>query len=100
MPNDISRKGDLARELKKLTEHRSWPVLKALWAEEKERLVRATARAMFSGNETLKEVDQRMIDYRRGYLRGVDDVLNAPDRAVLMFEKAVETEEKRGTGRV
>ena len=97
---ELTEKADLAREFKKLTEHPSWPTLRAVFAKERERMERATARKVLAGTETADPIDQRVIDYRRGWMRGVQAVLDAPDLAILNFEKALNAEEKRGTGRV
>lgn len=96
----MAKKGDTARELAKLTEHVAWPTLRAVFAEAREKAERRLAREMFSGGETHAPLDQRAIDYRRGFLRGCQAVLDAPELAQHAFQKALETEEKRGSGRV
>lgn len=97
---EVAKKGDIARDLAKLTEHPSWPTLRAVFADAREKAERRLSREMFSGGETHAPIDQRAIDYRRGFLRGCQAVLDAPELAQQAFERALETEEKRGSGRV
>lgn len=100
MRRETAKKGDTARDLAKLTEHPSWAVLRQVFAQEREKAERRLAREMYGGGETHPAIDQRQIDYRRGFLRGCQAVLDAPELAEQLFERAMRTEEKRGTGRV
>lgn len=100
MRRDVAKKGTIAQDLAKLTEHPSWPVLREEFAKAREQAERRLAREMLSGGETKEPVDQRKIDYRRGFLRGAQAVLDQPELAQHAFEKALETEGTRGTERV
>lgn len=82
--------GTVAKELNKLTEYPEWDVLRQEFAKAREAAERRMARDMFSGGEGAKPLDQRQVDYRRGFLRGVQAVLDAPGDADTAFKKAME----------
>jgi hypothetical protein len=48
------------------------------------------------GNETVDPIDQRAVDYRRGYLKGTEDFLLYPERLVAQFEKVMERTQDSG----
>lgn len=100
MRRDVAKKGTLAQDLAKLTEHPSWPVLRQVFADAREKAERKLSREMLSGGELVAPVDQRKVDYRRGFLRGCQAVLDHPELAQHAFEKALETEGTHGPERV
>ena len=85
--------GDAARELGKLVEHPSWPRLRSEIEKRKHGYLSKIAREMSSGGIDAAPVNQREIDYVRGFLRGVDAVLDTPERAIEILEKALKREE-------
>ena len=82
--------GTLAQELNKLVEYPEWDVLRESFAKARAVAEERMAREMFSGGEDKTPLDQRKIDYRRGFLRGVQSVLDAPGNADTAFRKAME----------
>ena len=82
--------GTLARELHKLTEMPEWQTLRSVFAEQREAAEVRMAREMFAGGIDKSPLDQREVDYRRGFLRGVQAVLDAPADADTAFRKAME----------
>lgn len=100
MNRQVAKQGDVAQDLAKLTEHPSWPTLRQVFTDARDRYERKLAREMLAGGEDTGTVDQRKVDYRRGFLRGCQAVLDHPELAARMFEKALQTEEKRGPERV
>ena len=86
----VVKLGDQAQELSKLVEHPAWLELRRLFAEAREAAEQKLAREMFGGGEGHPALDQREIDYRRGFLRGAQAVLDKPELAVRAFEKAME----------
>ena len=87
--------GDTARDLAKLTEHPSWPMLRMEVEKRKHGYLVKVARQITAGGPDAETYDQREIDYIRGFFKGVDAVLDAPDRAVALLE---ETLRKEGNG--
>lgn len=85
-----AQQADHAREMAKLVEHPSWPLLRETFAKAREQAERKMARELLGGGEGHPQIDQRAVDYRRGFLRGCQAVLDHPELAVTMFEKADE----------
>lgn len=79
--------GDKAHELAKLTEHPAWPVLKQVFEERKQAYIASQARRFAAGGEDAEALDQRRVDYRRGWLRGAEEILRAPDNAIAELER-------------
>lgn len=82
LPSDEVRvKGDLARELSKLRDHPSWETLRSEYEkvrrEEEERLLRK----LTASGINAAPIDQREIDYRRGFWAGAQWLLDNPDLA-------------------
>lgn len=92
----VARLGDAARDLGKLTEHPSWKLLRDTFEKARADAELRLANELFSGGEGAKPADQRKIDYRRGFLRGCQAVLDHPERAVKAFEEAMERMEQGG----
>ena len=85
--------GDAARELAKLTEHPSWPALRTEIEKRKQGYLTKVARQLTSGGPDAEAFNQREMDYIRGFFKGVDAVLDTPDRAVATLEKALKRED-------
>lgn len=84
--------GDSVRELSKLVEHPSWPVLRAEFEKRKDAYVSKIARGLTAGGIDAKPIDQREIDYTRGFIRGAQAVLDTPDNALKALEEALREE--------
>jgi hypothetical protein len=100
MPEVVDRQlalmGDLARELTKLQELPEWDALRQRMDEIRKLMERAMLSKLLIGNETVDPIDQRAVDYRRGYLKGTEDFLLYPERLVAQFEKAMERTQDSG----
>ena len=86
----LGQAGALAQELAKLAEHPSWAVLKAHVDELKQKDAERLARKLMAGGEAAQPVDQRSIDYQRGFWRGVDSVFSSPEDAEKALKRAIE----------
>lgn len=91
-----ARLGDAARDLNKLIEYPEWQVLVESFKTARAVAEQRMAREMFAGGEAHKPLNQREVDYRRGFLRGVQAVLDAPADADTAFRKAMERTETSG----
>lgn len=87
---------DLARDMLKLQEHPEWETLRRKFAETQALYEQRTAREMLAGGEGASPVDQRKVDFRRGYLRACEDLFEYPERIVARFNK--ENERKQSSG--
>jgi hypothetical protein len=87
--------GDAARELEKLEGHPGWEALKSEFGRMESSYSQSLARKLVSGGISAKPVDQREIDYQRGFFAAVRAILRAPDNAKAALEKALEREDTR-----
>lgn len=83
----IREPGDRARELAKLAQHPAWDVLRKDFEERKRLYLQRLARKLTVGGRDAEPLNQREIDYERGFLRGAAAVLEAPENAVKVLEK-------------
>ncbi len=88
--------GDLAQDLVKLQASPQWAAFRKRYEEIKDQAARKMASEMLSGGEGADPIDQRQVDYRRGYLRGCDDFVAYPERLVARFEKVMERKQDSG----
>ncbi len=86
---ELREKGDRARDLAKLKEHPSWNVLRKEFETRKAAYLDQLARELMTGGEDTDPLNQRKLDYRRGFLRGALAVLDAPDNALNALETAL-----------
>jgi len=86
--------GDRARELGKLKNNSGWSELESLILELRSAYEERLARRLLSGGVNADPVDQRSIDYQRGFFRALDLVLQAPDNAEKALETALKGMEK------
>jgi hypothetical protein len=73
-----------------IKQHPAWPVLRDRWVALRDKKALVIGRSLMGGDE----IDQRRVDYERGYWMGVMDVLNAPESAekALLRERRNEKE--------
>ena len=87
---ELALLGDLARDMSKLQEHPEWAALQKNYADIKKRLEGKIARELLIGGERAEPIDQRKVDYRRGYLDACEEWLSYPAKVVARFEKQIE----------
>lgn len=86
--------GDRARELAKLADHPSWPVLKGEMARVRGVYQARLARRLTTGGINASPLDQREIDYQRGFFAGAQWILDNPEMAEATLAKALERRER------
>ena len=84
--------GNQAREFEKLTERPEWHTLRAVFEQRKQSYLRKLANDLIAGGDKADPLNQREIDYRRGWLRGAQAILDAPEQVIAEFQKALEKE--------
>lgn len=77
--------GGKAQAFKKLKETPGWQELRQVAKVREEKYGRLLTAAMMRG----EPVDQREIDFRRGFFAGMDYLLNSVDHAEKAFEDAL-----------
>lgn len=80
--------GDKAQALGKLDTNEGWILLKSEWAKQKQDYEQSLSRRLLSGGKDAEPVNQRDIDYQRGYWRGVQAILGSPDAAKAALVEA------------
>lgn len=91
---EIKEIGDKARALKKLENHEGWEVLKKDFVDQQESYERRIAREMTRLGRDAEPINQRHIDYQRGFWRGVQAVLGSPEAAQKALENALKRTEE------
>lgn len=86
MPHDLPSSrlkelGDKAQTLEKLQASEAWQMLVAEFTAQLENYEKTLARRLLSGGVDADPVDQRAIDYQRGFRRGVQAVLGSSEAA-------------------
>lgn len=74
-----------AQRLAALTQHPSYRE----WCDEMDRRVERDQRRLVADVTSGKPVDQRLIDYTRGFWAGMRYALNVPDKAEDTLERAL-----------
>lgn len=77
--------------LKALAETDGWRILKQVFDRQRERYYDQLSRSLMAG----AEIDQRKLDFNRGFFESVEDLLEAPENAEKTLKKALERLEKR-----
>lgn len=90
--SDIRQIGDKARELGKLVDHPAWAILRAEFDGLKETYFKRLATRLVSGGLKAEALDQRELDYQRGFFRGAEWILANPEMIAKTLEKALERE--------
>ena len=89
--------GDRAQQLSKLTEHPSWATLKEELGRVREMYQTKLSRKLTTGGINAPPLDQREIDYQRGFFAGAKWILDNPDLAESTLQTALDRRE-RGSG--
>lgn len=96
-PDDLERveararaEAHLAQGLRHLRESEDWQVLRQAMLNGKRKVMDGWTKALFRG----EPVNQRQIDYDRGYWDGVAQVLEQPFAAMKQLEGTLERLEK------
>lgn len=74
----------MVRKLDGLREHAGYQYLLKIIREKQKKALSTVARRLMAG----ELVDQREIDFQRGYFRGALDVAERPEKAVADLERA------------
>lgn len=82
--------GNRAQELGKLTEHPAWQTLKEDVDRKQALYMDRLARQLTSGGPAAEPLNQREIDYWRGWFACGKELLDAPERATAQLNKLVE----------
>lgn len=77
--------GDRAQELGKLKKHPSWKVLREVCESKRDRLSQLVAKDIVSG----EPIDQRKLDYLRGWAAATEHLLAVPENAESALETAL-----------
>lgn len=77
---------DRAASLRKLKDHPSWITLREEWDAQKKQHMERLATQLLAGGPTGPPVNQREIDYRRGFIHGAELILNNPDKIESTLE--------------
>jgi hypothetical protein len=93
-PAELRDAADTARELAKLKEHPSWDVLRSEFEGRRRRYLDNLARSIAAGGIDADPLNQRAIDYQRGFLRGAQAVLDSPENAIEHLERVLRKEGK------
>jgi hypothetical protein len=91
---DIGLLGDRTKALAKLRETEGWKVLSEIYAEKKTKYVGLIGRQVLSRIK----LDQRELDFRAGYFRGISDLLGAPDAIEQVMEAALQEQRLQEQG--
>lgn len=86
---EIKAQGDLARELAKLKDHPSWDILRGEYEKKRDGYFNRLSLRLMSGGARAATVDQREIDYQRGFWAGAKWVIDNPDLAETALADAL-----------
>jgi fatty-acid desaturase len=90
--------GDRAQELGKLKQHPSWPALRATVQGKYDKWVAQFTRDHLAAGFERDPVDQRHLDYQRGFWAGAFYLLDHPEKAEetlrMALRKATSIEER------
>lgn len=80
----LAHKGEIAEALKRLSTQPEWELLKKRFEKKREKDSERLTRTIFAGGV----VDQRVLDYERGFWNGVGAILSNPENAERAFHTA------------
>jgi len=82
--------GDRAQSLSKLVDHPAWKTLREELDRVKAQYEGRLARKLTSGGISASPLDQREVDYQRGFFSGAEWILRNPEQAESSFAQALE----------
>lgn len=80
---------DRAQSLGKLIDHPSWQTLREELTRVREMYIDRLSRRMIHGGISAAPVDQRELDYQRGFFAGAEWILSNPEKAGSSLEQAL-----------
>jgi hypothetical protein len=81
---------DRAKRIETLLKHPAWPDLVAQVDEECARYAVSMSKALLQGDE----LNQRAIDFNRGLMKGMRDLVNFPTTASKIVDRVLSEERK------
>lgn len=78
---------ELVDRIARLTRHDGWAAVRERWQTRKEHLQQVVLAQVLAGGPAAKAVDQRFIDYTRGFIDGAEWVLDNPVKATEQLER-------------
>lgn len=90
VPPELRELGDRAQALTKLTAHPSWDVLRLELDRVRSLYMSRLVRRMTSGGIKGPAIDQRELDYQRGFFSGAEWILQNPEKAEASLEEALQ----------
>lgn len=76
---ELRKLKNLDHELANLAEHPSWSSLVKMFEAEKTEWALGIGNKLLAGGLKAAPIDQRELDYKRGYFAGIRAVLSAPE---------------------
>lgn len=90
VPEEIKTLGDRAQSLSKLVDHPAWQTLREELDRVREQYTGRLARKLMKGGISATPLDQRELDYQRGFFSGAEWILANPEQAESSFKQALE----------
>ena len=85
------RTAEIAQAMRELKATDGWKVLAETFERQRAGYFDTLARDLMRG----KEIDQRKLDYNRGFFESVEQLLKAPENAERLLERAVKSLKRR-----
>ena len=89
-PERLALLAERAERLGQIKDHPSWPELRALFEERRDKHYRNLTRQLLAGTA----MDQRLIDRTAGFFHGAEWILDHPDQAEQSLKRALEKAER------
>lgn len=86
--------GTRAQALGKLKDHPSWAVLEDTFEKTRAAYLDSLSRKLIAGGIDAAPLDQRQLDYKRGFWAGAKAVLDNPDDVQEALEAALRKEKR------
>jgi hypothetical protein len=85
--------GTRAQAVAKLNGTEGWQALVEEWTERRRKYGQTMTQKLLSGGISAAPIDQREIDYQRGFFAAVAAILGTPERMATELEKALERQD-------
>ena len=85
------RLAEIYAPLHALSETDGWRILRETFGKQRDQYYEQLSRNLMKG----AEIDQRKLDYNRGFFDSIEDLLEAPENAEAILRKALERLQKR-----